>query len=133
MKLNWVTLRVSDLEKSIFFYTQLLNLDISARFGTAEQQIVMLGKANEAKVELIFELNAKIENPGNGVSIGLEADNLDQLIHILKEHGYAAKGPISPNPQIRFFLVQDPDGYTVQLVEQKLKQPSKTDNMPRYA
>jgi len=121
MKLNWVTFMVSDLDKSIFFYRDLLNLDISAKFGNEEHQIVMLGKADEAKVELIFEPNEKIENPGNGVSIGLEADNLDLLICVLKEHGYKASGPISPNPQLRFFFVQDPDGYTVQLIEQKSK------------
>ena len=104
-----------------FFYTELLNLDIATKFGSSEHQIVMLGKADEPKVELIFEPNSKIEQPGNRVSIGLEADNLDQLINVLKEQGYKATAPISPNPQIRFFLVQDPDGYTVQLVEQKSK------------
>lgn len=121
MKLNWVTFKVSNLEKNTFFYTELLNLDISTKFGSSEYQIVMLGKADEPKIELIFEPNAKIKNPGNGVSIGLEANNLDQLINVLKEQGYKAAGPISPNPQIRFFLVQDPDGYTIQLVEQKSK------------
>ena len=121
MELNWVTFKVSDLDKSLFFYNQLLNLDISAKFGSEEHQIVMLGKADAPKVELIFELDTKIGNPGNGVSIGLEADNLDDLINVLKAHGYQPAGPISPNPLIRFFIVQDPDGYTVQLVEQKLK------------
>mgnify|MGYP000886963793 CR=1 FL=1 len=118
MKFNWVTLRVCDLKKSLFFYTELLHLDISARFGSEEHQIVMLGEADQPKIELIFEPNTKIENPGNGISIGLEADNLDQLIDVLKGNGYRVKGPISPNPQIRFFFVQDPDGYTIQLVEQ---------------
>lgn len=119
MKLNWVTLRVRDLEKSIFFYNQLLNLEIFAKFGGGEHQIVMLGKADSSKVELIFEPNTIIEKPGNGVSIGLEADNLDQLVGVLKEHGFNPADPMSPNPQIRFFFVQDPDGYTIQLVEQK--------------
>jgi lactoylglutathione lyase len=121
MKLNWVTFKVSDLDKSIFFYKDLLNLDIYAKFGSEEHQIVMLGKADEPKVELIFETNTKIENPGNGVSIGLEADNLDQLLDVLIKHGYKPVGPISPNPHIQFFFVQDPDGYTIQLVKQKLK------------
>lgn len=119
MKLNWVTLRVNDLEKSLFFYTNLLNLGIAAKFGSPEHPIVMLGKANEAKIELIQESHADIDSSGNGVSVGLEADNLDPLIHVLQENGYPADGPISPNPQIRFFFVRDPDGYTVQLVEQK--------------
>ena len=119
MKLNWVTLKVSDLEKSLFFYTKLLSLEVAAKFGDENHKIVMLGKADEAKVELIFEPNSEKEIPGNGVSIGLEADHLDQLVSVLNDHGYKASGPISPNPHIRFFFVQDPDGYTIQLVEQK--------------
>ena len=119
MKMNWVTFKVNDLEKSLFFYTELLKLDVSAKFGSADHQIVMLGKAEEPKIELIFEPGVEIENPGYGVSIGLEAKNLDQRIRVLKEHGYQAVGPIAPNPNIRFFMVQDPTGYTVQLIEQK--------------
>ena len=121
MKLNWVTLKVRDLEKSLSFYTRLLNLDIAAKFGSPDHQIVMLGQADESKIELICEPGTKMDHPGSGVSIGLEADDLDQLVSILRENGYNAAGPVSPNPQIRFFFVQDPDGYTVQLVEQKTK------------
>lgn len=119
MKLNWVTVYVCDLEKSLFFYTNLLNLDIAQRFGSSDHQIVMLGKENEAKIELICDPNKKIENPGNGVSIGLEADDLKQLIGMLQDNGYKATGPISPNPHIRFYYVKDPDGYTVQLAKQE--------------
>lgn len=119
MNLNQVTFKVSNLEKSLFFYTKLLNLDISEQFGNPEHQIVMLGKANDTKIELIYESNTKIDNPGNGVSIGLEADDLDRLIGVLQENKYKTTGPVSPNPQIKFFFVQDPDGYTVQLVKHK--------------
>ena len=118
MKFNWVTFKVRDLEKSLFFYNELLKLDISARFGSGEHQIVMLGKADEAKIELLTEPNTLIENPGNGVSIGLETENLDALIDVLKAHDFKVIGPISPIPQMRFFFVTDPDGYTVQLIEE---------------
>ncbi len=118
MKFNWVTFKVSDLDKSLYFYKDLLNLEIAARFGTEEHQIVMLGKKDEAKIELICEPNTKIENPGKGVTVGLEADNLDSLVESLKERGLKVSGPISPNPHIRFFFVKDPDGYNIQLVEQ---------------
>jgi len=119
MKLNWITIHVCDLEKSLYFYCDLLNLEIAAKFGNSDHQIAMLGKKDETKIELIFEPNKKIDNPGNAVSIGLEADNLEQLIDTLKENGYKALGPVSPSPRIRFYFVHDPDGYTVQLVKQE--------------
>lgn len=119
MKFNWVTFKVSDLDKSMAFYTEVLNLEIAAKFGNEERQIVMLGKADETKVELIFEPTAKVENPGKGVSIGFEIDDLDGLVSKLKESGKDVIGPRTPNPHIRYFFVKDPDGYSIQLVEQK--------------
>ena len=111
MKLNWVTLKVGDLEKSLLFYTNLLGLDIAATFGDPDHQIVMLGKADETKIELILEPNTKIENPGKGISLGLETDDVERLVSVLQESGCKVTGPIAPMPQIRFFFVQDPDGY----------------------
>lgn len=116
MKLNWVTLRVSDLDASIAFYTEMLGMEIASRFGAPGHEIVMLGKENDAKVELICEGGANITEPGQGVSFGLESDNLDELVAKLRDAGHAVDGPIAPAPGVRFFFVKDPDGYNVQLL-----------------
>ena len=119
MKLNWVTIRVRDLDRSLLFYHGLLKLDIAEQFGSGERRIAMLGRADGAKIELICEPGLVIDSPGGGVSIGLEADDLEGLLQVLRENGYRAAGPVSPNPHIRFFFVQDPDGYTVQLAKRE--------------
>ena len=116
MKFKWATFKVANLEKSLFFYNELLGIDIAAKFGSPEHQIVMLGNPQETMVELIFEPGAAI-NTGDGVSIGLEINDMAALLAKLRENGFEAAGPMSPNPQMRFFFVKDPDGYTVQLVE----------------
>jgi len=118
MKLNWVTLKVSQLEQSLAFYTGLLNLEVAERFGNEQHQIVMLGQADQAKIELIWEAGETIEAGGAGVSIGLEADDFDGMLATVKENGMEVVGPIAPTPKIRFFFIKDPDGYTIQLVEQ---------------
>lgn len=118
MKLNWVTLRVRDLEQSVAFYTEALGMEVASRLGGGGHQIVMLGKADEAKVELICDAGAKMEPPGDGVSIGLGSEDLDTLVDSLKAKGCPVTGPVSPNPHVRFFFVKDPDGYTIQLVGQ---------------
>ena len=119
MKFKWVTIKVRDLDKSLSFYKELLGIDIAMKFGSPEHQIVMLGDPQETMVELICDSGAKDINPGNGASIGLELGDLDRLVGVLTENGYSVTGPMSPNPDMRFFFVQDPDGYTVQLVETK--------------
>lgn len=118
MKYKWTTLRVSNLDNSLDFYKNTLGMKISAQFGTEDHQIVMLGEDNDSKIELISEKNFSINNPGSGVSIGLAIDNLDDMISKLKSQNIDVQGPISPNPHIRFFFVKDPDGYTIQLLEE---------------
>ncbi|MCI1958090.1 MAG: VOC family protein [Clostridia bacterium] len=119
MKFNWVTFKVSDMEKSVFFYHELLELEIAKKFESNGNEFVMFGKADGPKIELIHDKNFKNENPVKGVSVGLEIDELDKMVEKLKENGRSVTGPISPNPHIRFFFVKDPDGYNIQLVEQK--------------
>ena len=119
MKFMCTTLPVSDLQKSLDFYTGLMGLGPIARMGTPEHQVVMLGQDGETKLELIYEPGRTIpENPGNQISMGYAPENLDGFMEKVAELGIPAIGPISPSPDIRFFFIKDPDGYTVQLVEQ---------------
>ena len=119
MTFCWTTIQVADLEKSIKFYSELLGLGPIARMGSAEHRVVMLGKNGNTKLELINEDKPLPEGLGVGVSVGFAPENLDEMISRLADAGVPAIGPISPTPDIRFFFIKDPDGYTVQLVEQK--------------
>lgn len=118
MKFKWTTLRVSNLDTSLKFYRDTLKMKIASQFGTEDHKIVMLGEDDEAKIELICEKGKSIDNPGNGVSIGMEVAHLDDMINTLKEQNIRVEGPIMPNQHIRFFFVKDPDGYTIQLLEE---------------
>jgi len=120
MKFMWTTLPVSDLEKSVKFYSEFMGLGPIARMGIPEHQVVMLGNNGETKLELIYEPGRTIpENPGGTISMGYAPDNLDEFIAKVSKAGISTIGPISPSPDIRFYFIKDPDGYTVQLVEQK--------------
>lgn len=120
MKLKWVTLPVSNLEKSLEFYTGILGMDIAVRMGNEHHQIVMLGKPEEAKVELIFDPHKEIDQTKDGISFGLQTKTLAPILETLRARGFTLIGPISPNPTIKFFFVHDPDGYTIQLIEEQL-------------
>ena len=99
------------------FYNGLLGLPVAERFGPPEQQIAMLGPETGTKLELLCG-GAPIDGPlGQGVSMGFTPDNMGELLEKLAAAGVAIPEPMSPNPSLRFYFIKDPDGYTVQLVE----------------
>ena len=112
MKITWVTLSVSDIKKSIAFYTEVLS-----RFHGGIHEMAMLKTKNEVLIELIQNRREADKEVGNGVSIGLEIENLDAFVAMLLKNGYELTGPIAPNPTICFYFIKDPDGYTLQLLK----------------
>jgi len=119
MQFCWTTFYVSNLENSIRFYSEVLGLQPMVRLGTEAHRVVMFGKDGTTKLELVNEDNPLPEGIGRGVSIGFKPDNLDAFIAGLQAKGIPVIGPIAPDETIRFFFVTDPDGYSVQFVEQK--------------
>lgn len=118
MNFCWITLNVKNLEQSIKFYNEIIGLNISSRFNAGDLKIAMLGEEQGTKIELI-EGNNEI-NVSQHISIGFMVKSLDDAICTMKDNDIAiVAGPISPNPSTRFFFVNDPDGYRIQIVEQK--------------
>ncbi|PQP85118.1 glyoxalase [Paenibacillus sp. PCH8] len=117
IKLNWITLRVRDLEASLQFYHNKLGLPIQRRFESRGRQIAMLGTENEPQLELI-EGNETVLKPEAGVSIGYEVRSLEEAMERLAEIDIPIlRGPIQPNSYLRFMYIADPDGFEVQLAE----------------
>lgn len=123
LSLNWITLRIRDLDASLAFYHGILGLPIERRFESRGRQIAMLGAAGQPKIELIEGSEIKVE-PQSGISVGFEVENLDLAIEELNSRGIPiARGPIESNPDLRFFYVLDPDGFDVQLAQHRRPRP----------
>ena len=118
MKFRWTTIQVTNLDNSLKFYKDLLGMKIAKVIEGGNHPIVMLGEDDDAKIELIPISTASRENLGNGVSIGIAFKNLDDLVEKIKSKDIPIIGPITPIPDIRFFFVNDPDGYTIQLLDE---------------
>ncbi|NOU81091.1 VOC family protein [Paenibacillus sp. LMG 31459] len=117
LSMNWITLRVRDLEASLDFYHRILGLPIERRFESRGRQFVMLGAEGQPKIELIQGSDQALK-PECGVSVGFEAGSLDEAMKELSNEGIpVARGPVSPNPHLRFFYILDPDGFEVQIAE----------------
>ncbi|NQT60500.1 MAG: VOC family protein [Bacteroidetes bacterium] len=119
MNFSWVTLHVQNIEKSLEFYQGLLNLPINSRFAVNDVEIVMLGEDGKTKIELLHDGRSQKIDGAEGISIGLEVDSLDQSMELMKSRQIPIQGPFSPSPHISFFFIKDPDGVSVQLLENK--------------
>ncbi len=120
MKICWATIRVADMDASLKFYHEVLGLPVDMRHQGPGADIVMLGESDQPKIELLKTPNQPQTNAGTTLSIGFEVDSLDNTLQMLKDKGVAiASDPVSPNPFTSFFFVNDPDGVSVQFVEQK--------------
>lgn len=114
----WSTLKVKELEESIRFYTEVIGLEVVNRFNAGPTgDIVFLG-SGETKVELICDGSNRDIVVGEDISWGFEIDSIDRLLTLIDERSIQiVGGPVQPNPHVKFLFIKDPNGLTVQLVE----------------
>lgn len=118
MKFCWTTLHVSDFDRSLRFYRDLIGLPVADCSSHGGVSIAMLGPEEGPKIELLWEEGVSSGGKGDGISLGFEVDDLRYATKKMADHGYPLnRGPISPHPRICFSFFSDPDGYEVQLVE----------------
>lgn len=116
MKFLWTTIHVSDLDRSIAFYSGLLDLPVIERFHGSGNEIAMLGEADGTHLELLCK-PGRPETVGQGVSVGFAFPDITAMGEKLTAAGCRVSPIIQPNPNVKFRFVSDPDGYQVQLVE----------------
>ena len=118
MKFCWTTISVNDLEESLKFYQEVVGLKIDRRFKTGpDGEIAFLGDG-ETKVELMFNGANDKADIGQDISLGFEVSSVDEMMDLVKKKGIPVhSGPFQPNPHIKFFFVEDPNGLKIQFVE----------------
>lgn len=120
MHFNWTTLHVSDMVVSLKFYQEMIGLPLKRRVSpNGDIELAFLGNEGESELELVFDPHSKKANT-QGISIGfMSKRKIEDTIEIFEENGYPITSPIhSPNPNMRFVHVSDPDGFDVQLIEE---------------
>ena len=118
MKFCWVTINVKDMEKSLYFYQEIIGLSIKRRFKPdMDREIIFLGNG-ETEVELIYNPEAEDIVIGSDISLGFEVKSLENINEVLKNNNIPLhSGPFQPNPSIKFIYVLDPNGVKIQFVE----------------
>ena len=113
------TVHVRDMEKSLGFYQGLLGLGLVRRGPSGNGELAFLGEAGQPNIELICRPGEDLP-ACSGFSLGFRVESLDAGTALLEQAGYPlVRGPVSPNPAVRFSFFRDPDGIEIQLVEQR--------------
>ena len=106
VKFLWTTLSVSDFDKSLKFYQEVIGIPLKHRMDPPGMHLAFLGEG-ETAVEL--------KSP---IFLGFKVDSLAETLADFKARGVKIDaGPFKPNPNVQFFYVRDP-GMNVQFVEE---------------
>jgi lactoylglutathione lyase len=115
-------LRVSDLERSLTFYTAVGYAVVGTVEGTAYGSLTMLQLPGDdfVTIELVHDPERNDAGPGVGLNhLVIQVESLDATRADLAAHGIEPEplelpgGPTGP----RTCWVSDPDGYRIELVE----------------
>ena len=119
-------IRVLDLDKSMDFYKRAFGLDLAQRFDFNDFTLAYL-RNDESEFEIELTWNHGQEEPythGSGYGhVALSVDDCEA------EHGRMVAEGLAPNPVkqmehdgqklARFFFVEDPDGYKIEVIERQ--------------
>lgn len=118
--------RVFDLDRSVDFYQRAFGLEVAERFDFDDFVLAYLrNDQSDFEIELTWNKDqAEPYSHGSGYGhLAVSVDDLDA------EHGRFEAEGFEPNPVkemfregemlARFFFVQDPDGYKIEVLQQR--------------
>ena len=122
MNICWITIHVTNMAVSKKFYCEILGLKVKTEFSPRPGTNICFLDGGDVDYELIDDAGENDITMSRSVSVGFTVDSLDAAIDNLNSRGITEiTGPIQPSPDSRFIFITDPDGMTVQLVEQVKK------------
>ena len=127
MRILHTMLRVGDLDRSINFYTEILNMKLLRRkdYPDGKFTLAFLGYGDELEntaIELTYNWDVNSYDLGDAYGhIAIEVDNVYQAENKIKQQGdtiIREPGPMNAGSTILSF-VEDPDGYQIELLGSK--------------
>jgi lactoylglutathione lyase len=121
-KFTYVGIRVTDLEKSIDFYTRILGMKVTGRGKIEQTKGETVGLQSE-KDGFILELNYYEKNSpyntkyavGEGLDhLAFKVDDLDQALEEARKTGHRTILEMKANGG-RWAYIEDPDGIWIEL------------------
>ena len=127
MRILHTMLRVGDLQRSIAFYTDVLGMKLLRTTDRPEQKyaLAFVGYGDESQgavLELTYNHGVERYDLGSGFGhVAIEVADAAQACAAVREKGGTVTreaGPVKGGTTVIAF-VQDPDGYKIELIENK--------------
>jgi len=120
-KLLHTRMRVSDMDQTIAFYTDVLGLEVLERKTSPRgSHLAFLRVPNSDElIELCsFPPSGPVRVQEDLVHLAFQVENLDDTIASLNQKGIrVTDGPTKTSSGSRFIFIDAPDGYEVELIE----------------
>jgi lactoylglutathione lyase len=114
-------MRVTDMDQTIAFYTNVLGLEVLERkVSPRGSHLAFLRVPNsEELIELCsFPPSGPVKVQEDLVHLAFQIENLDAAIAALQQQGIRiTDGPTKTSSGSRFIFIDAPDGYEVELIE----------------
>lgn len=120
-KLLHTRMRVSDIDRTIAFYTEVLGLEVVERKTSPRGSHLAFLKVpnSDELIELAsFPPSGPVKVQEDLVHLAFQVENLDAAMRELAEKGVAiTDGPTRTSSGSRFIFIDAPDGYEIELIE----------------
>jgi catechol 2,3-dioxygenase-like lactoylglutathione lyase family enzyme len=119
MRMLHLGLRVTDLNRSLAFYTALGYAELGRVPETAFGSLTMLELPDDpfVSLELVHDPARPVEDIGAVNHLVVQVDDLDATIADLATKDVTAEVPTEQGPGFRTSWLTDPDGYRIELVQ----------------
>jgi predicted enzyme related to lactoylglutathione lyase len=110
------TVLVSNMDRAVQFYTEVLGLKLTNRFGDNWATV----EAGKGLTIGLHPSSPKYPAPGTkgAIMLGMEvAESIDKVVARLAEKGVPIKAPVVRSEAGNFFHLEDPDGNEMYLWE----------------
>ena len=115
--------RVSNMDKSIYFYRDILGMKVVEQKTSPRGSKLVFLKFPDMDCELelcSFPDSGNVHVPEDLVHLAFEVDDLERCIERLKVAGaIITEGPIESSNGTRLIFTEDPDKYEIELMQYK--------------
>lgn len=122
MQFLWTAAYVRDMDESVTFYTELLDLKVTKRFQAGSQmEIAFLGNGRDGEtlIELLSDNHRSEVAHSEFLSVGFAVESIEAMMETVERKGISLHSGPFETPGSKYFTIKDPNGLQVQFFQQK--------------